>query len=524
MRLVGGLALLLLFSALVTVPLAAADAKAVVTCVKESGEPVPDVPVMLQAIKTTAPTQGRIPPFQGKTNKKGEAEFKKLPEGVYRALARTAGFDPVLIEFFALKGGETKTLEMKFKPGDPNKKFYFEDAAADAQVQQLFQEAVALLQKNQLEPAIEKLKQALEINPTSPGARQNLALAYANQQKWDLAQEQVKLAIADTRNLKLTAAPENEKAYDDMDAALQKFLQSIPAMKIQLEADAALREGKNELAVEKLTELTKLAPDDPAMLYNLALAQAKLRKFEDAKKTIDRASTLKPDDKNIQELKRLLNENEKAIIMQQVQQTLAAGDEAFKQGKYEDALAKYQQGLADAPPDAQGGIWAGIGRAHMKLNHEPQMVEAYQKAIALGKNKSQYAQDLADYYFTQGKVQEGVQVLTDVFKQGSEPLDQALFSAGAAAMKKNKKAQAQALFEETLKANPEHPEAQYEMGMIYFYDLKDPVKAKAALSKYTQIGKDQGHLDSAKAVLIVIDKTTPAAKPAATAKPAPKKK
>ncbi|RPJ57886.1 MAG: tetratricopeptide repeat protein [Acidobacteria bacterium] len=514
-RLTGGVTLLLLIAALVTVPLAAADAKLLVNCVKESGEPIPDLIVYVHDIKTDKVTQQ-------KTNKKGVAEVKKLPEGVYRVWARTEGFDPILVEFFPLKGGEQKTLDLKFKPGDANRKYYFEDPAANQQVDQLFTEAVGLLQKNQLEPAIDKLKQALVINPTSPGARQNLALAYANQQKWDLAEQEVKQAIADTRALKLTAPPENAKAYDDMEAALQKFLVSVPAMKIQLEADAALREGKNELAVTKLEELSKMAPDDPAMLYNLALAQAKLRRFEDAKKTIEKAATLNPQDKNIQDLKRLLGENEKALILQQLQQTLAAGDEAMKQGKYDEALAKYQQVQAEAPPEIQGGVWAGIARAYQKLNNEPQMLEAYQKAIAQGKNKTQYAQELAEYYFTKDKTQEGVQVLADVYKQGTDPLDQALFAAGAGYMKKNKKPQARALFEETLKANPEHAEAQYELGMIYFYDQKDPERAKAALTKYTQVGKDTAHLESAKAVLIVIEKTV---KPAPAAKPAaPKKK
>lgn len=514
MRLTGGVALLLLITALVTVPLAAADAKLTVTCVKDSGEPIANLPVFVHELKTNTLKEQ-------KTNKKGVAEVKKLPEGVYRVFARAEGFTPILVEFFALKGGEQKNLELKFQPGDSTKKYYFEDPAVDQQVNQLFQEAIGLLQKNQLDPAIEKLKQALELNPTSPGARQNLALAYANQQKWDLAEQEIKQAIEDTRELKMVAPPENAKAYDDMEAALQKFLQSVPAMKIQLEADAALREGNNELAVTKFEELMKIAPDDPGMLYNLALAQAKLRRFPDAKKTIERASALNPNDKNIQELKRLLGENEKAIILQQLQQTLAAGDEAMKKGNYQEALAKYQQVQAEAPPEIQGAVWAGIARAHLKLNQEDQAVEAYQKAIAQGKNKTQYAQELANHYFGKDQVAQGVQALTDVYKQGSEPLDQALFNAAAAYRKANKNAQALALFEEVLKANPDHAEAQYELGMLYYYEQKDPGKAKAALTKYTQVGKDTGHLESAKAVLIVIEKTKPA--PAA-AKPAPKKK
>jgi len=487
----------------------------IVNCVKESGEPIVDMKVVVHDVRASKLTEQ-------KTNKKGVAEFKKLPEGVYRLIGRTDGFEPILLEFFVLKPGDQKTLDLKFKPGDATKQFYFENQAVNQQVEQLFQEAVGMLQKNQLEPAVEKLQLALTMNPSSPGVRQNLALAYANQQKWDLAEQQIKLAIENVEALKLTVPSGGDTApYDEMAAALQRFLTSIPAMKIQLEADAALREGKNEVAVAKLEELVKIVPNDPSTLYNLALSQAKLRRFEDAKKTIDKAIALNPDDKNIQELKRLLGENEKAIILQQLQQTLTAGDEAMKAGKYEEALAKYQQVLTEAPPEIQGGVWAGVARAHQKMNHEDQMVEAYQKAIATGKNKTQYAQELADYYFAKDMNDKAVQVLADVFKQGTEPVDQALYAQGAALMKKNKKKPAQALFEEALKVNPEHPESHYELGMIYFYDLKDPVKAKAMLKKYTAIGKDTAHLETAKAVSIVIEKTTPA--PAA-AKPAPKKK
>ena len=47
--------------------------------------------------------------------------------------------------------------------------------------------------------------------------------------------------------------------------------------------------------------------------------------------------------------------------------------------------------------------------------------------------------------------------------------------------------------------------------MIYFYEAehKDVPRAKQMLSKYVELGKDQGRLDNAKAVLIVIEKTNP---------------
>ncbi len=117
-------------------------------------------------------------------------------------------------------------------------------------------------------------------------------------------------------------------------------------------------------------------------------------------------------------------------------------------------------------------------------------------------------------------VAEGIQTLTELGKAGTKPLDEMFYQMGAAYVKKNKKKLAQPLFEEALKINPQHAEAHYELGMIYFYEAehKDVPRAKEMLSKYVELGKDQGRLDNAKAVLIVIEKTTPAAKPA------PKKK
>ena len=333
MRLTGGTLLFFLTWALVTFPAAAANAKLFVNCTTESGEPVANIQVFAQELKAQKVVAQ-------KSNKKGVAEFKKLPEGIFRVVARGEGYEPILVEFFTLKGGEEKTLDLKFKVGDSTKQFYFEDPAAHAKVDELFKEAVSLLEKNEFESAAEKLQQALTINPTSPGARQNLALAYANQQKWDLAEQQINKAIENVEALKLTVDPGQAGPYDEMITSLRRFLTTIPAMKIQMEADAALREGNNEVAVTKLEELSKLVPNDSGTLYNLALTQAKLRRFEDAKKTIDKALAIAPNDKNIQELKRLLLQNEKALIMQQLQQTLAEGDEAFKQGKYEEALAK----------------------------------------------------------------------------------------------------------------------------------------------------------------------------------------
>jgi tetratricopeptide (TPR) repeat protein len=507
------LALLSLFSVLLT-PLAAADTKITVKCATEAGEAMSGVQVFAAEVRT-----GKV--LDRKTNKQGIVEFKKLDPGVYRVIARAQGFAPAYKDIFPVRPGEEQTVQLTFHPGDAMKKMYWEDEALGQQVAQLFQEAIDLLQQNKLPEAGAKLEQAIEINPTIPGARQNLAVVYLHQEKWDEAQEQLNTAIQNVNDLKQIeeVSGGDTSGHDNMIAELQKVIDTIPALKVQVRANKALEEGNNEEAVTLLQELTEITPEDGNAFYNLALAQAKLKRYEDSKQTIDKAAALNPEDKNIQELKRLLGENEKALAMQEVQKIVVEGDEAFNAGNYQEAVAKYEEAKADAPPEMHADIWRGLARGYQQLKQNEKAVEAFQKAIELNPEKAQFSQELADLYFSQDQTSEGVQALTMAYKQGDKPMDEALFAAGAAYRKKrdgNKAATA--LFEETLKVNANHPEAHYELGMLYFYEQGDRARAKTMLEKYTALGKDPGHLDSAKAVLVVIEKT-PAPKPAAGGTP-----
>jgi tetratricopeptide (TPR) repeat protein len=507
-----GVTLLFLLSVLL-LPLSAADTKITVKCVTEAGEAMTGVQVFAAEVRTAKVVDH-------KTNKQGVAEFKKLLPGVYRVIARAQGYAPAYKDIFPVKPGEQVHVELTFHPGDAMTKMYWEDEALGQQVAQLFQEAIDLMQQNKLAEAEEKLEQAIKINPSIPGARQNLAIVYVHQERWEEAQEQLKIAVQNVQDLKLIeeAGGGDTSNHDKMIEDLGKVIDTIPAMKVQARATKALEEGKNEEAVVLLEELTVLTPDDGNAFYNLALAQAKLKRYEDSRQSINKAAALHPEDKNIQELKRLLAENEKALALQEVQKVVQAGNEAFKAGNFQEAVAKYDEAMADAPSEMHADIWGGLARSYQKLDQKEKMVEAYQKAIELSPDKARFAQELADHHFADDQIAEGVQTLTAVYKQGNEPMDQALFAAGAAYRKKNRAKPATALFEEALKANADHAEVHYELGMIYFYELKEPARAKTMLEKYVKIGQDQGHLESAKAVLIVIERS-PAPKPAAGGTP-----
>jgi len=495
----------------------AADAKLDVTVTKETGEPIQGAVVRALPFVST----GKV--VEQATKKNGVAELKKL-EGSYRIVVRAQGFEPAVHEFVVFRAKEPQTLAIKLKPGDMAKPFYFEDAQLAQQSDQLFRDGLQALQANQASAAEEKLKASLAINPTmNPGTRHNLALAYMTQLKWDAAKQELETAIQKTQSLKDAEDPAKAAGYDEMIAGLKQMLDAMPLFKLQMEAENALRDGKYEEAATKMEQVIAQAPvKDPGLYYNLALAQGRMKKYDAAMQSIDKALAAKPDEKSFQELKAILQNNQKQAEVNAFADSVKAGVDAYNAGKFPDALASFERAKEKGAPNpaAEAELHGLLAKAYAKLGRDQDVVASYKKAIEVAPDKTQNTQALADYYFNKEMVAEGIQVMTEFGKGGSKPLDETFYAMGAAYVKANKKKLALPLFEETLKANPQHAEAHYELGMIYFYEPahKDPALARQMLSKYVELGKDPGRVDNAKAVLIVIEKTTPAAKPA------PKKK
>jgi tetratricopeptide (TPR) repeat protein len=514
LRHIGSLTLPFLIVLALFTPLSAADSKLTVVVKKESGEPASSV--IVHAYDLKAGTQ-----LEQKTNKRGEAVFKKV-QGVYRIVVKTEGYDPAMIEYLLVGAGEQKTAEITLKAGDFTKKLFYEDPTTEQKLSTLSNEAKQFLQENKGAEAEAKLREALAINPFMPQFRQSLAVALIGQKKWDEAQQELQTALDEIGILKQVAA--DPAWYEQLERGIKGLVDKLPLLRIQVEADDDVRAGRFDQAIAKYQEFLKVAPPNeegvPGVMYNLALTYARAGRYDEARKVIDQAVALDPGDQNAQQLKKILYENEKQIAVNQAIQRIKAGAEAMGQGKYEEALKIYQETLASAPNEAtQRDSWLGLARTYQKLGREPEMIEAYKKTIALSKDKPPVAQELAQYLFSKDRPAEAIQALTDTYKMIGKPADGELFNlAMAYNTKAATKKYAPALFQEVLKLNPDYAEALYELGMIYNYDLNDPAKARAMLTKYTQIGKDEAHVGNAKAVLIALEKAEPAAKPKAPAK------
>ncbi len=472
-----------------------------VKCVKESGE-------TLQGIKVLAQLMPAPKIKDEKTNKEGVAEFKKLDDGFYRIMARQDGYAPALYEYAEVADNSEKSITLTMKPGDATAKLYFEDPAMIQQATTLAQEGQQLLQQSKWADAQAKLEAALAIQPTHLLARYQLGVALLSQQKWDEGKTQVeKVMELLPAFLKIQEnQPQQVAQLQQMQTGCQQVLDQLPTIRLQSEAEAAIQAGRYDEGIEKLKALLKDHPDNFGGFYNLAMAYARSKQYDEAETAIDTALKLKPDDKNAQQVKQWLVSKKKADANQQLQDVLKEGQALLKEGKYQEALDKYEQ-VHKATTKPIPGLMIDEARIYAKLNQPDKAIEAYQEGIKEAPEKqAAYTKELAEFYFQQKQYEKGLQTFTEVFQQTNTPVDQGMFDLGQAHLKKNEKVLAKLLFEEVVKNNPNFAEAYYELGILYFYEDQDKAKAKEALTKYIGLSKDPSHTENAKALLVVVSR------------------
>lgn len=461
-----------------------------VKCLDQAGQPLSGIKVFVQELQS-----GKMK--NQDSNREGVVQLKGLESGIYRVLGRKEGFEPAYYEFVRLTGGATETVTLNFKPGDSQKKIYFEDQALTKQAYDLLLEGVQALQAQKWAEGEEKLKASLAINPSNPDAHFNLALAYIQQRKFDLVDAEL-----------------NEAArLNPQEPRYQQIRAMLPLVKLGSEADTAMQQKNFELAVAKYSEMVKLQPDNADHYYNLALAQANAKHYDEATKTVDRALELKPGERAYESLKKLIAEHKERDLINQAKAIVEEGDQLYSAGQYAAALQKYEEARPLLPENVTHGLWAQLGRTHAHLNHPEQAIVAFRRAIELQPTKTEYWKALADFYLQQNQSDQALQVYADMYKQTSTPVDEGLFSLGKEFLAQEKNELAATAFQKALEANPQHAEAYYELGVYYFYDKDDKPRAKELLTKYLSLGQDQKHLDDAKAYLGVIQAQAKPARP-----------
>ena len=438
-----------------------------VTCVNQSGEPLSGVKVYSEAV-------GQKKTEDEKTNNAGVAVFQKLADGYYRIYAHEKGYSPSYTEWVQLSGDQQKSISLNFQPGN-DAPLYFESKEKRAGAQMALQQGIAALQNQKFDEAEAQLKTAIEDNPAEPAPYFSLGMLYVQQNKLDQAKTE------------LTKAVELFKMYNDVQGAsnpaigqqlqqAESQLQFLPVRALTAKVDEATKAKDYEKALGYLAELQKLQPNDARVYYTMAYMLAQTRKIDDALVKIDKAIELEPNEQDFQTLKTQLLGIQKQQAARD--QANAAKDrvrevqQLNKDGKYAEAIARAKAILPDTPKELQPILWAEITNANIRLKKYAEAAEAYQKDLELN----------------------------------NKPVSDGLYKLGEQFVSRGQQDAACVVFEKVLELDPNYAEAYYQLGMYYFYEKQDKVKAKELLNKYLGVGKNKDNLDNAKNVLVVMEK------------------
>jgi tetratricopeptide (TPR) repeat protein len=497
--LVSFVSLSILFFAL---PVFAQNGAIKVKCVDASSNPVQGVNISL--ISSGGPSLK-----DKKTDSKGEAEFTKLNDGLYRVVGRKDGFEPALFEFVTLKG-TAENVTMKMTAG-ADKRLYFEVPGQDQKALDLVNQGLALYKENKFSDAEKIFSQAAELDPSNPDSFRYLGLSLLQQAKFEQAIEQLNRA-SKLAGLYAGAPLPTAAQYQQIVDNIQGLMKQMPVFK----ARNAAKEKNFEEAVAQFTEALKNDPNNAELYSSIAIVQANANKLDEALAAISKAVQLKPDNKEYVDLKAKLStikeRDEAAKAQQALIQTINDGDKLFQDGDSAGALKKYQEAIAKLPDEnkaLKASVWRQIGRSQAKLNQVGAAIDAFKKSIDFApdeKTALDYRKSFAQFYLDQKKNEEALNVLTEAKDSDAQSLEPTLLKLFDG-FKNSQPKLAEMVLERVIKINPQNANAYFELGQMYYMDGKSmDGRTKELFAKYQEIGKDEDKLSRMKDMLVIINR------------------
>jgi len=189
-----------------------------------------------------------------------------------------------------------------------------------------------------------------------------------------------------------------------------------------------------------------------------------------------------------------------------LKKTFEEGVALSNQGKHNEAIAKFQEGITNNANCAD--CYNNIGYSYMQLKDLDKAEQAYKKATEVRPNDAAAYNGLANVYNAQKKFTEAQAAsakATELASAGGGAGDAgALFNQGVILSNGGKSAEAKPLFEKATEANPNHAEAWYMLGMASAgSDLK---LARTAMEKYLQLAPSGPNAPMAKQLLDALPK------------------
>ncbi len=178
-----------------------------------------------------------------------------------------------------------------------------------------------------------------------------------------------------------------------------------------------------------------------------------------------------------------------AARVEGIKTKFAEGATLSNEGKYDEAIAKFEEVLVDVPKCAE--CYLNIGSVYAQKKEYDKSEEAYRKVLEMNPDSVDAYNGLATIYNAQKNFEEAQKMSAEATKRASAASGgvanpEALYNQGVIAWNANDFQKAQESFMAALAAKPDHAESHFMLGKVYLNLGKLPEAAKE-FETYTKI-------------------------------------
>lgn len=210
--------------------------------------------------------------------------------------------------------------------------------------------------------------------------------------------------------------------------------------------------------------------------------------------------TLKPIPKEV------IQQAQKESSAGQAKASIERGNGLLGEGKYADARAAYQEGLAKLQeqketqdPTVQASILRAVADTYFREGKTDQAVETLKQALTVVPDDPITLQLLVNLLVGANREAEA-KTYMEKLPQGTKVDANTLLNIGIKSFNDGKMDQALSQFDRVVKENPELPDAYYYRALVYLNQGKN-AEAKADLQKLLQMDPDSKYAKDAKEFL-----------------------
>lgn len=191
-------------------------------------------------------------------------------------------------------------------------------------------------------------------------------------------------------------------------------------------------------------------------------------------------------------------------VAQEVQELFSDGLLLAEQGKYDEAIERYEKAL-DKDPE-QPNILANMADAYSKTGKNDKARECYEKAIAIRPSDAALQNNLGIVLSSMGKDAEAQEAFKKAAALDPGRSAQHFYNIGATLANQGSVSEAAAAFRQAIAADPGFGEAYFQLGMCLSGKPETMEEAIESLRKYTQIGKKPDQIEVARQVIAALEK------------------